>query len=95
MLGPGSNLVYNFVREELAIPLNRGVADHAPLMRDAARHPDGTSRKSATTDDAEPWRDGKILGTMAGKIYEAIRDGRLNDRIMEFAAEKGMWADTN
>lgn len=95
MLGRGSRLVYEFVRDELDIPLNRGVADHAPLMRDAARHPDGIFRDSAATDDAVSWRDSKILGTMAGKIYEAIRDGRLNDRIMKFAAEQGFWTDAN
>lgn len=95
MFGRGSRLVYKFVRNELAIPLNRGVADHAPLMRDAARHPDGSFRDSAAPNDAESWRDAKILGSMAGKIYKAIRDGRLNDRIMELSSKEDFWTDAS
>jgi len=101
MFSLGSRLVYEFVRDELAIPLNRGVADHAPRMRPAARHEEGIFRDSAANADSdandgpESWRDGKILGTMAGKIYEAIRDGRLNDRIMKLSMAQDFWTDAN
>ncbi|KAK0737766.1 L-Aspartase-like protein [Schizothecium vesticola] len=100
-LSLGSRLVYEFVRVELAIPLNRGVVDHPPLMRHAARGQEGVFRNSAANADSDPndgpesWRHGKILGTMAGKIYEAIRDGRLNDRIMKLSMDQDLWTDAN
>ena len=102
-IGPASNVIYKFVRDELGIPLNRGVEDHPPLLLRAAQQ----KQQQQTNDDggvngngvekvkgeAELAARGRILGTMASEIYEAIRDGRLHDRIMQFGEEAKLWGN--
>lgn len=93
-ISPASKVVYDFVREELRIPLNRGVEDHPPLLQEtaaaaAARAQNGTNGHGVNEDLAARSR---ILGTMAGEIYEAVRGGVLHDRIMKFGEVAGLWA---
>jgi len=95
-LSPASKVVYEFVRKELQVPLNRGVVDHPPLLfRSAQEHKlKGTSNGNANgngvkKDDMEA--RGRILGTMASEIYEAVRSGELHDCIMKFAEGSGFW----
>ncbi|KAK4204657.1 putative phenylalanine ammonia-lyase [Triangularia verruculosa] len=82
-IGGGSRVVYEFVRKELGIPLNRGVEDHPPLLLRANGHVVGNGA------EADP--RSKILGTMASDIYEALRKGVLHDRIMKYGEEAGIW----
>ncbi|KAK3935267.1 Phenylalanine/tyrosine ammonia-lyase [Diplogelasinospora grovesii] len=112
-ISPASKVVYDFVRKELGIPLNRGVEDHPPLLlakreqeqqsgasvngpgnnipnRDAQNFSRANGNVYQDMEDANPMR-GKILGTMAGEIYEAVRNGELHDRIMRFGEQAGMW----
>ncbi|KAK4172264.1 putative phenylalanine ammonia-lyase [Triangularia setosa] len=91
-VGDGSKVVYEFVRMELGIPLNRGVDDHPPLLlRARAENPNrrngGIGRNDTGADDPRT----KILGTMASDIYEALRKGVLHDRIMQYVVETGVW----
>jgi len=90
-LSPASRVVYEFVRKELKVPLNRGVVDHPPLLlRSAKEHTNGMSN-GVKKDDLRA--RGRILGTMASEIYEALRSGELHDRIMTFAEEAGLWEE--
>ncbi|KAL1976957.1 hypothetical protein VTN31DRAFT_3239 [Thermomyces dupontii] len=73
-LSPASRLVYEFVRNELGIPMHRGLRDHPTLLVEA--------------DDTSAPR--KILGTLASDIYMAIRDGRLYDVVMEAVKVSGL-----
>ncbi|KAK0649629.1 L-Aspartase-like protein [Cercophora newfieldiana] len=109
-LSPASRVVYQFVREDLKVPLNRGVVDHPPLLfRSAeARKSNGTSNVSGTNgvgtngvksngvggkghDDIAA--RGRLLGTMASEIYEAVRSGELHDRIMKFTEDSRFWVE--
>jgi phenylalanine ammonia-lyase len=89
-----SKVVYDFVRNELKIPLNRGVEDHPPLMkrRDEALTTgsgevgegivkNAMLRAKETQEEREA--RSRTLGTMASEIYEALRRGELHDRIMK------------
>ncbi|KAK0701148.1 L-Aspartase-like protein [Apiosordaria backusii] len=92
-LGGGSKVVYDFVRRELGIPLNRGVEDHPPLLVRArlaeANRNDENMHAVENGFQADPRT--KILGTMASNIYEALRKGMLHDRIMKYGEEAGIW----
>ena len=106
LISPASRVVYDFVRGELRIPLNRGVEDHPPLLvREAeVRRRDkvhggnwsaasGGGHAGVDGDGDEDLEvRGRTLGTMAGEIYEAVRRGELHDRIMRFGEEAGLWA---
>jgi len=113
-LSPASRVVYDFVRTELNVPMNRGVEDHPPLLLRRKEEAErihgkvngcngngsvngngvggkgGVSAEEAAEDLAVR---GKTLGSMAGRIYEAVRRGELHDRIMKFGEEKGLWGD--
>ncbi|KAK0610125.1 L-Aspartase-like protein [Bombardia bombarda] len=103
-LSPASRLVYRFVREELGIPMNRGVEDH-PTLRLGERvkrngavangNGVGNSNGNGVNGHAEgaeaPKGRDLILGSSAGLIYEEIRNGELHARIMKFGQETGMW----
>ncbi|KAK4238774.1 L-Aspartase-like protein [Achaetomium macrosporum] len=102
-----SRVVYDFVRKELNIPLNRGVEDHPPrLQRRAEALRTGPGEADAgdvgnawgnawlrvpETEEALKARS-RTLGTMASEIYEALRRGELHDRIMRFGQNNGLWA---
>lgn len=103
-LSPASRVVYDFVRKELNIPLNRGVEDHPPLLLRKARalrvEGNGGNVKGcnglgengiAETDENLATR-GRTLGTMASEIYEALRRGELHARLMKFGEENGLWS---
>ncbi|KAL1841150.1 hypothetical protein VTJ49DRAFT_7375 [Mycothermus thermophilus] len=101
-ISPASRVVYDFVRHELGIPLNRGVEDHPPLLLrnaqgadkapngHAAANGNGTNGSSGSVDEELAAR-ARTLGTMASEIYEAVRRGELHDRIMAFGQEAGLW----
>ncbi|KAK4244977.1 L-Aspartase-like protein [Corynascus novoguineensis] len=104
-ISPASRVVYDFVRKELKIPINRGVEDHPPLLlrrveeakRGAGNDCNGHAPKHlGETGRPAANREGfalrsKTLGTMASEIYEALRRGELHDRIMKFGEEAGIW----
>ncbi|KAK3904444.1 L-Aspartase-like protein [Staphylotrichum tortipilum] len=110
-LSPASRVVYDFVRTELNVPLNRGVEDHPPLLlrrkEELAKHgaANGCNRNAngsgvggkGAVAYAQAEEDlavrGRTLGSMAGRIYEAVRRGELHDRIMKFGGENGMWVE--
>ncbi|KAK5657576.1 hypothetical protein OQA88_3150 [Cercophora sp. LCS_1] len=103
-ISPASKVVYDFVRKDLQIPLNRGVVDHPPLLL-RARQEKATNGNSTTNGngvnghhanvtngkDDEPLARERILGTMAAEIYEGIRSGELHDRVMKFMSEEKFW----
>jgi phenylalanine ammonia-lyase len=103
-IGDASRVVYEFVRKNLNIPVNRGVEDHPPLLlrkveearsvvdgaNGHATNGDGGHEDLATAEHDLALR-GRTLGSMAGEIYEAVRAGELHDRIMRFGEERGMW----
>ncbi|KAG7284939.1 hypothetical protein NEMBOFW57_009554 [Staphylotrichum longicolle] len=105
-ISPASRVVYDFVRKELKIPLNRGVEDHPPLLLQKAAAVQngngagcngpvangvGTNGDHAGMHEELAVRS-RTLGTMAGEIYEAVRRGELHDRIMKFGEEMGLWS---
>jgi phenylalanine ammonia-lyase len=94
-ISPASKVVYEFVRKELKIPLNRGVEDHPPLLLRKAEAFRGRCNGDVVEGDEDSVEvlaeRGRTLGTMAGEIYEALRRGELHDRIMKFGEEAGMW----
>lgn len=83
-LSRGSKVIYDSVRKDLKIPLNRGVVDHPPLLREQmAKLAKEVRNKGEVTskdvdEDADLWSRNRILGTMASDIYEAIRSGELH-----------------
>ncbi|KAK3496256.1 L-Aspartase-like protein [Neurospora crassa] len=98
-LSGGSTIVYDFVRKELNIPLNRGVVDHPPLLKEqltrlkeAIRSEAGTRAKEIEEGNDLRSRN-RILGSMASEIYEAIRSGQLHSRIMAFGRDSKMWGE--
>ncbi|KAK4101225.1 phenylalanine ammonia-lyase [Parathielavia hyrcaniae] len=106
-ISPASRVVYDFVRKELNIPLNRGVEDHPTLLLQKLKGPKangttgnglnghGTGADEGNSIHGEPDEElakrGRIMGTLAGEIYEALRRGELHDRLMKFGGEKGLW----
>ncbi|KAL2150467.1 hypothetical protein VTH82DRAFT_7030 [Thermothelomyces myriococcoides] len=103
-ISPASRVVYDFVRKDLKIPLNRGVEDHPPLLLRKAEEArkrasngcitNGSGREgedAVYTAEEELAVRGKTIGTMASEIYEALRRGELHDRIMKFGKESGIW----
>ncbi|EAA29498.1 phenylalanine ammonia-lyase [Neurospora crassa OR74A] len=98
-LSGGSTVVYDFVRKELKTPLNRGVVDHPPLLKEqltrlkeAIRSEAGTRAKEIEEGNDLRSRN-RILGSMASEIYEAIRSGELYSRIMAFGRDSKMWGE--
>ncbi|KAK0713238.1 putative phenylalanine protein [Lasiosphaeria miniovina] len=99
-ISPASRVVYDFVRRDLAVPLNRGVDDHPPLLLRRAQNEMlfKNAAAAAGVNYAGPDQHqqrlashGRILGSMAGDIYEALRAGELHARVMAFAETAGMW----
>ncbi|KXX73932.1 Phenylalanine/tyrosine ammonia-lyase [Madurella mycetomatis] len=103
-ISPASRVVYDFVRKELNIPLNRGVEDHPPLLLrkaqalkaggngGAVKACNGLGANGIAERDEDLAIRGRILGTMASEIYEALRRGELHDRLMKFGEENGLWS---
>ena len=98
-LSQGSTVIYNFVRTDLKIPVNRGVVDHPPLLREEmARLEERIKSQGKLTDkDVDDGADlmsrNRILGTMASDIYGEIRSGELHSKIMEFGRDNKMWGE--
>ncbi|KAH6637089.1 L-Aspartase-like protein [Chaetomium tenue] len=103
-ISDASRVVYDFVRKDLNIPVNRGVEDHPPLLlrkvEEARRAVDGADghvtngdavHGDLATAEADLALRGRTLGSMASEIYEAVRAGELHDRIMRFGEGSGIW----
>jgi phenylalanine ammonia-lyase len=97
-ISPASRVVYDFVRKELNIPLNRGVEDHPPLLLRKAdaingvnANGNGVGGEGVHGMDENIAARSRTLGTMAGEIYEGLRRGALHDKIMRFGEESGLW----
>lgn len=73
-MGKGSKVIYLLVREELAIPMNRGLVDH-PLPPYPGEP--GSSEK-------------RTIGSYVSRIYESIRDGKLFERFATACKELGL-----
>ncbi|KAF2805110.1 putative phenylalanine ammonia-lyase [Mytilinidion resinicola] len=71
-ISQSSELVYSFVRNELRVPIHRGLADHPSPKCSGGGRTCGNCTGSR-----------KIIGTYASDIYLALRDGRLYGVIME------------
>ncbi|KAI9783134.1 MAG: hypothetical protein M1816_001585 [Peltula sp. TS41687] len=69
-LGRGSRMMYRFVREELGVPFHQGLIEH----------PDPSGQQNNRLDG----REKKTIGSWITFIYEALCQGRLYDRVMEF-----------
>lgn len=65
-LGASSKAIYQFVREELKIPMHKGLADHPTIK---GRDGDGNALS-------------KTIGGWTGEVYNALRQGRFFDRVM-------------
>lgn len=70
-LSQGSRLLYSFVRDELKVPLHKGVVEHASYDKPS---PDGTQ---------VPACERALIGKQVSIIYHAIRDGRIHDVLVE------------
>ncbi|KAA8623998.1 hypothetical protein SMACR_05651 [Sordaria macrospora] len=98
-LSRGSTVIYNFVRKDLKIPVNRGVVDHPPLLLEEMERLKGRIKRkrelsSKDVDDgADLWARNRILGTMASDIYGAVRSGELHSKIMEFGRDNKIWGE--
>ncbi|KAK4215152.1 L-Aspartase-like protein [Rhypophila decipiens] len=91
-LAPATRVIYDLVRTELGIPMNRGVVDHPPLVveaeREAAKAANGNGHVNGEGSKVNRKR---TLGSMAGEIYEALRRGDVMSRVMEWGAKEGMF----
>ena len=68
-LGRGTRTLYLYVRDTLGVPFHKGLQDHPGPMDD---------------DDEEEKKKKKVtIGSWIAVIYEAIRDGRLHEPLME------------
>jgi phenylalanine ammonia-lyase len=78
-LGRGSKRLYRFVRQELKVPMHRGVQDH-PMYRAPFSGSDGLARN----DDGggEEWRK-QTIGHWISVLHEAI----VNDGVMDVVVE--------
>ncbi|KAH6616092.1 L-Aspartase-like protein [Chaetomium sp. MPI-SDFR-AT-0129] len=91
-ISPASRVIYDFVRKELNIPLNRGVEDHPPLLLQKAEKERQKAGSNGVNAEEELKLRGRTLGTMASEIYEALRNGVIHDRIMAFGEKAGYWS---
>jgi len=82
-LSPGTRVIYDLVRTELEIPLNRGVVDHPTLVAER-------EKQNGCVDGKENRK--RTLGTMASEIYEALRRGDVMSRVMEWGVKEGVFA---
>lgn len=93
LLGRASRRLYQFVRNDLGVPMNRGIVDHpTPTSYSGTGTPkshsangtngmvNGTGVKYGDTGD-NAWRK-KTIGHWVSRIYEAIRDERLIGRVV-------------
>lgn len=69
LLGEGSKILYQTVRQELGVPFHQGFVEHP-----------------AVGDESLNGRSKKTIGSWISIIYEAIRDGRLMDPLMQSLA---------
>ncbi|KAL1899513.1 hypothetical protein Sste5346_002912 [Sporothrix stenoceras] len=91
-LSPASRVVYEFVRLDLNISLNRGIDDHPTLVAENKAVANGHTNGHANgyVNDFKDADRTRILGTMASEIYVAVRDGRLFDRVVSLCEESNM-----
>ncbi|CAI6341024.1 unnamed protein product [Periconia digitata] len=80
-LGRASKLLYTFVREDLNVPMHRGIIDHpTPASWDVVGE--------GAADDDEQWRR-KTVGHWISVIHEAIKSGRIMHVVGKCRAEGG------
>lgn len=94
-LSPASRVVYEFVRLDLNISLNRGIDDHPTLVAEKKALANGNTDGHAN-GHINGFKDADrthILGTMASEIYVAVRDGRLFDLVVSFCEKSKVWDD--
>lgn len=72
-VGTGSKGLYLWVRQDLGIPMHRGLDDH-PMP-------------SAVSPDLGGSVDKRTIGSYVSKIYEAVREGRLFERFVMVSKE--------
>ncbi|KAM7184273.1 L-Aspartase-like protein [Rhypophila sp. PSN 637] len=91
-LAPATRVIYDLVRTELGIPMNRGVVDHPPLVVEAEREAaKATNGNGHVNGEGSKVNRKRTLGTMAGEIYEALRRGDVMSRVMEWGAKEGVF----
>jgi phenylalanine ammonia-lyase len=79
-LGAASKRMYVFVRQELKVPIHRGIVDHPT--------PAATGNPSTPTyADNEASTSKKTTGGWISVIYEALRSGSLIDQVVECLKE--------
>ena len=69
-LGYASTVMYRFIREELGVPLHKGLREHPSLTNEEASKLGGTGEK-------------KTMGTRISLIYEALQSGQIYRPLME------------
>lgn len=70
-LSRGSRLLYDFVRNDLQVPLHKGLVEHP------------TANKSSPEGIQIPLNDRYIIGKQVSTIYQAIRDGKIHNVLVE------------
>jgi phenylalanine ammonia-lyase len=78
-LGTGTRRIYTYLRDELGIPMHRGLVDHPT--------PQAANDKPCRNNGR------KTIGSQVSLIYEAVRDGRLFERTMAIMGELGLPCD--
>lgn len=87
-VGEGGKLVYEFVRKELGILLNRGVEDYLLLLlRIRVEGENDYGYGNGIQVDLRI----KILGIQVFNIYEVLWKGVLYDCIMKYVEEVCLW----
>ncbi|KAJ5537660.1 L-Aspartase-like protein [Penicillium frequentans] len=76
-LGSAARIMYDYVRQTLRVPLNRGLVDHPTFQNtDKSINTEPEAQNSANEDT-------QIIGTYITRIYEALRSEALMFPIME------------
>lgn len=70
-LSHGSRLLYDFVRNELQVPLHKGLVEHP------------TAEKASPEGIQIPLNDRYIIGKQVSTIYHALRNGKIHDVLVE------------
>ena len=95
-LGAGTAQVYTFVRNELGIPVHRGLEDQPMIevSRTKCTHTEnGAMDNSATTNDTPGAADNghspvkRTIGSQVSIIHDAIRNGRLYELNLAVSCE--------
>jgi len=86
-VSPLTAAVWKWVREELKVPMNRGVEDHPPLLVRRWKSGEDIGLKN----EEEVKVRSRILGSLAGEIYEGLRRGELMEKVMKWGEKVELW----